>query len=143
MQIAGCLERLMWFYEGRAFTEDDIEDSVSFVYLIENTLNGKKYVGKKLFQFTRTKRIKGKKRGKKVKTASDWMTYFGSNRKLLEDVKELGEQHFKRTILKLCKNRGTANYYEMKFQIIYEVLERDDFYNDQIRVRVHRSHIKV
>jgi Putative endonuclease segE, GIY-YIG domain len=138
--IVGCLEKLMWFYEGKEVDENIGEGYVGFVYIIENTLTNKKYIGKKLFQFTRTKKIAGKK--KKVKSTSDWQIYYGSNGKLLEDVKELGEQHFKRTILKLCKSKGTANYHEAKYQMYFEVLESSEFYNDQIRVRVHRSHRK-
>lgn len=129
-----------WFYDGKEVDESIGEGYVGFVYIIENTLTNRKYIGKKLFNFTRTKRIKGKK--KKTKTASDWQTYYGSNGELLEDVKTLGEQHFKRTILKLCKSKGTCNYYEMKYQILYEVLEKDEYYNSQIHVRVHKSHIK-
>jgi len=131
----------MWLYEGREFTEDPSDDKIGFVYLIKNLKTGKSYIGKKLFVSTRTKTIKGKR--KKVKTDSGWKDYFGSNAVLIEDVKALGAENFKREILKLCKSKGTCNYWEMKYQIQYEVLERTDFYNDWIMVKVHRSHIKV
>lgn len=131
----------MWTYQGREVTEDEIESHVGFVYLITNLTNNKKYVGKKLFKSTRTKTIKGKR--KKVKSDSDWRDYYGSNAILKEDVKLLGPENFKREILKLCKSKGTANYFEMKYQIQFEVLERpDEYYNEWIIVKVHRSHIK-
>lgn len=131
----------MWTYQGREVTEDEIESHTGFVYLITNLTNNKKYVGKKLFKSTRTKTIKGKR--KKVKSDSDWRDYYGSNAILKEDVKQLGAENFKREILKLCKSKGTANYYEMKYQIQFEVLERpDEYYNEWIIVKVHRSHIK-
>ena len=131
----------MWTYQGREVTEDEIESHVGFVYLITNLTNNKKYVGKKLFKSTRTKTIKGKR--KKVKSDSDWRDYYGSNAILKEDVKQLGPENFKREILKLCKSKGTANYFEMKYQIQFEVLERpDEYYNEWIIVKVHRSHIK-
>lgn len=131
----------MWTYQGREVTEDEIESHTGFVYLITNLTNNKKYVGKKLFKSTRTKTIKGKR--KKVKSDSDWRDYYGSNAILKEDVKRLGPENFKREILKLCKSKGTANYYEMKYQIQFEVLERpDEYYNEWIIVKVHRSHIK-
>jgi hypothetical protein len=131
----------MWTYEGREVTEDEIESHTGFVYLITNLTNNKKYVGKKLFKSTRTKTIKGKR--KKVKSDSDWRDYYGSNAILKEDVKRLGPDSFKREILKLCKSKGTANYWEMKYQIQFEVLERpDEYYNEWIIVKVHRSHIK-
>jgi hypothetical protein len=131
----------MWTYEGREVTEDEIEQHTGFVYIITNLTNNKKYVGKKLFKSTRTKTIKGKR--KKVKSDSDWRDYYGSNAILKEDVKRLGPDSFKREILKLCKSKGTANYWEMKYQIQFEVLERpDEYYNEWIIVKVHRSHIK-
>ena len=130
----------MWLYEGREINEDEIGDNVGFVYIITNLTNQKRYIGKKLFKSTRTKTIKGKR--KKVKTDSDWRDYFGSNAILKEDVKLLGAVNFKREILKICKSKGTCNYWEMKYQIQHEVLERPDFYNEWIAVKVHRSHIK-
>ena len=36
-----------WFYNGKPFTSDDIGDHYGFVYLIENKLNGRKYIGRK------------------------------------------------------------------------------------------------
>lgn len=131
---------MTWIYNDKEITDEDLDGYVAFVYLIENLLTGKKYIGKKLLKFKRTKKIKGRKR--KVSVESDWRTYFGSNNLLLADVKEHGEENFRREILMLCKSKGTANYYEMKYQIQHEVLEKDCWYNDQIRVRVHRSHIK-
>ena len=132
---------MTWYYRDQVFTGLDAEGYVGFVYLIENIQSGKKYIGKKLFKFTKTKVVKGKK--KKVKSTSDWEDYYGSNNMLNEDVKTYGKHNFKRTIIHLCKSKGTANYLEMKEQILNNVLESNDWYNDQIRVRVHRSHIRL
>jgi hypothetical protein len=60
----------------------------------------------------------------------------------LRDVDRLGKDAFRREILHLCKTKGTCSYYECKEQMWREVLERNDYYNDQIRCRIHRSHIK-
>ena len=114
--------KLSWSYNKREFIEDDIKDNVGFVYLIENCITGKKYIGKKLFKFTRTKKVKGKKR--KVVKESDWKSYYGSNKKLLEDVQEHGKENFKRKILRLCKTRGTASYYEVKYQNLSSAFNR-------------------
>jgi len=38
-----------WIYQGLEFTSEMIEDFQGFVYLLENTSNGKKYIGKKYF----------------------------------------------------------------------------------------------
>lgn len=132
---------MTWFYKDRPVEDDDIKDQIGFVYIIENLSTGKKYIGKKLFKFTRTKTVKGKR--KKVKVDSDWQTYYGSNNELNADVEKLGKENFRRTILHLCKSKGTANFLEAKEQILNNVLESDNWYNDQIRVRVHRSHLKL
>lgn len=131
----------MWYYKGEEIGDDDIKNYIGFVYLVINLTNNKSYIGKKLFVSTRTKLLKGKK--KKVKSDSGWRDYFGSNAILKEDVVKLGAENFKREILHLCKSKGTCNYLEMREQIDRRVLESDQWYNDQIYVRVHRSHIKM
>lgn len=133
----------MWLYNDKEIGDEDIEGYVSFVYRITNLETGRQYIGKKNFTKVRSKKVKGKTRRKKVKSASDWQEYFGSNLTLLADVDKLGRDRFKREILKLCKSKGTANYWEAKLQMQHEVLENPDkFYNDWIFVKVHRSHIK-
>ena len=131
----------MWLYQGKEINEDQIDDYTGFVYLITNLTNNRRYIGKKLFKSTRTKVIKGKR--KKVRKDSDWRDYYGSNAALKEDVASLGPENFTREILHLCKSKGTANYLEMKEQIDRRVLESDQWYNDWIMVKVHRSHIKL
>lgn len=131
---------MSWIYHFRPVEEEDIEGYLGFVYLITNLTNGKKYIGKKLLKSRRTKLVKGKK--KKSLVDSDWKKYWGSNKTLQEDVKSLGEDCFKRQILKFCKSKGEANYFEAKYQFELDVLISDDYYNDWIMVKVARSHLK-
>jgi hypothetical protein len=133
----------MWLYNDKEIGDDEIEGYASFVYMITNLETGKRYLGKKIFKSIQRKKVKGKTRKKKVTKDSDWKSYYGSNKLLQEDVKRLGQDRFKREILKLCKTRGTASYWEAKYQMQHEVLENPDlWYNDWIMVKVHRSHIK-
>ena len=133
----------MWLYNDKEIGDDDIEGYVSFVYRITNLETGKRYLGKKIFKSIQRKKVKGKTRKKKVTKDSDWKSYYGSNKLLQEDVKRLGSDRFKREILKLCKTRGTASYWEAKYQMQHEVLENPDlWYNDWIMCKIHRSHIK-
>ena len=130
----------MWLYDGSIIEESRLEDYIGFVYVITNETNGRRYLGKKLLKFKRTKKVKGKK--KKLLVDSDWRDYWGSNKVLIEEVKTLGPEKFKREILRLCKARGEMNYFEAKYQFDSSVLESDLWYNEWIMVKVHMSHLK-
>ena len=129
----------MWTYQNKPFTEIP-EDVIAFVYLITNKINGKQYIGKKLFKFTRSTKQKGKRVKKQID--SDWQDYYGSNKELLNDVGILGSENFERKILRLCKSKGEASYYEAKEQFDRDALISENFYNSWIMVRVRKSHIK-
>lgn len=129
----------MWFYNNEVFT--DPGDHYGYVYLIENLATGRKYIGKKLFIFTKTKVVKGKR--KKIKSPSDWQTYWSSSDELKADVAKLGEQNFRRIILHLCKNKGTCNYLEAREQFERRVLETDEYYNGWISCKIGKNQVKL
>jgi hypothetical protein len=131
---------MSWLYQGRIFNEEDIGDHYGFVYILENTMTGRKYIGKKFFSKAGYKQVKGKR--KRIRKPSDWLTYWGSNKTLLEDIKNLGEENFKREILYLCKTRSECAYLELREQIDKRVLESDSWYNDWIAVKVRKDHLK-
>ena len=130
---------MQWTYKGKKV--DSIPDEYEgFVYLITNKKTGQKYVGKKLAKFKTTKPpLKGKKNKRRGYKESDWKTYYGSSDRLNADVAELGEKHFTREILYLCKGRGEMSYIEAREQFDRRVLETDDYYNGIINVRVGGS----
>jgi hypothetical protein len=130
---------MTWLYNDNLF--EDIADYVGFVYLITNLQNGRKYIGKKNFYFSKTRTVKGKK--KRTKVESDWKEYFGSNKELLQDIEKLGKENFKREIVRLCKSKGEFGYWEAKLQFENNVLESNDYYNTWIMVRVHKKHLKL
>jgi hypothetical protein len=130
----------MWLYKKTVF-EEVPDDAYGYVYLITNTITGKKYIGKKLFWFKKTKMVKGKK--KRLKVESDWKDYWSSSDEVKKDVLSLGEENFIREILHICPNKGSCNYLEAREQMDRRVLETDEYYNGQIQCRVHRTHIKV
>lgn len=138
----------MWIYNNEII-EALPEDCIGFVYLITNKANQRKYIGKKLAKFSRTttKTVtlkNGTKKKKKVKSKidSDWMEYYGSSIELNKDVEQLGKDNFLREILFFCKSKAECSYIEAREQFVRRVLESDDYYNGQISVRVHGSHIK-
>ena len=139
---------MSWLYEN-TLIESLPEDCVGFVYLITNKQSGRQYIGKKLAKFSRTtyrmvKLKNGKKKRKKIrgKIESDWQTYYGSNTELNADVARLGVDNFAREVLYYCSSKAECSYIEAREQFRHRVLESDDYYNGQISVRVHGSHIK-
>ena len=138
---------MSWTYNG-AVVEVLPDDCIGFVYLIVNTVTGRKYIGKKLAKFSKTsykvvKQKNGVKKKKKIKSKieSDWQTYYGSNDILNEDVNNLGKDKFTREILFYCTSKALCSYIEAREQFTHKVLESKDYYNGQISVRVHGSHI--
>lgn len=134
-----------WHYNGEK-VDNLPDDCVGFVYLITNLITGKMYIGKKLAMFAKTRyKMVTQKNGKKVKKRikekinSDWQTYYGSNDRLNQDVKNLGQEHFKREILYYCTSKAECSYIEAKEQFARRVLETDDYYNGIISVRVGSS----
>ena len=127
----------MWTYDGIVF--ENRESWVSFVYLITNLVNDRKYIGKKGFTFSKTKQVKGKK--KRIKVESDWKDYYGSSEELKADVEKFGEKAFRREIIRLCKSKGEASYFEAKEQFSRNVLELDEYYNSWISCRIRKSHL--
>lgn len=139
---------MTWYFQNNII-EELPEDCIGFVYLITNNVSNRKYIGKKLAKFSKTtyKTVKlknGTKKKKKIrsKVNSDWREYYGSNDELNKDVAELGAENFTREILYLCKSKAECSYIEAREQFRHQVLESADYYNGQISVRVHGSHIK-
>jgi len=138
---------MTWQYQGNIINELP-DDCVGFVYLITNTATERKYIGKKLAKFSKTtykivKLKNGNKKRKKIRSKidSDWREYYGSNEELNRDVALLGADKFTREILYLCKSKAECSYVEAREQFRHQVLESADYYNGQISVRVHGSHI--
>lgn len=138
---------MTWFYNGQVIDQlpDDI---IGFVYLITNKTTGRKYIGKKLAKFTKTKTKtvtlkSGVKKKKRVKTyeESDWKTYWSSSEELKKDVATLGEESFTREVLHYCNSKGVLSYMELKEQMNRAVLESTDYYNGIVQVKIHKSHV--
>ena len=123
-----------WRYDGKVFESEDIKDYFGFCYLLTDLENGKMYIGRKYFYSSRKK--KGQR--KKVKSESDWKTYYSSSKKVQQIVQEFGPNRFKREILSLYIKKGQVNYNETKLLFNHNVLESLNhrgerlYYNDNI-----------
>ena len=145
-----------WFtYEnGRIIEYDSVEkfpeNCVGFVYKITNIKTGKFYIGKKsLFSNVRKKLTKkelaeysgpGRKPTKKLVTSeSNWQDYWGSNKGILQEIKEEGTDSFRKEILKFCFNKKQLTYWEVHYQCVNEVLLSDKSYNDNVLAKFFRK----
>ncbi len=122
-----------WLFDGKPFNSVDIGEYYGFVYQITNKKNGKSYIGKKFFWHKRKN-----KKGRRSLVESDWKTYYGSSKVLLEVVKSEGKDNFRREIISLHVDQRDINYSEVKTLFLYDVLETRDekgeriFYNGNI-----------
>ena len=117
-----------WLYDGKVFESEDIKDYFGFCYILTDLENGIKYIGRKYFYSVR------KKKGirKKVRSESDWKTYYSSSKKIQQMVLESGPNRFKREILSLYKKKGQVNYNETKLLFQHNVLEAVDEYGKKL-----------
>jgi len=137
----------MWIYNNKEVMALP-DDVIGFVYIITHTTTGKQYIGKKLAKFKRTRtKMHTQKNGKRVKKKivsyvdSDWLTYWGSCEQLTTDIALFGKDRFTREILRVCYSKAECSYWEAKEQFYNGVLESNAWYNGQISVRLHKSHI--
>jgi len=95
---------------GKAFVPD--LDKFGFVYIITNLHNGKAYIGCKQY----------KVKAKFGDRESNWKVYTGSSKWLNEDIEKIGKEHFKFEIIAEYKNKRSLRYYELYYQMKYNVL---------------------
>ena len=92
-------------------------DKFGFVYIITNRQTGK----------------------------SNWKTYTGSSKWLNEDIQKLGKKKFKFEIIAEYKNRRSLRYYELYYQMKYNVLastlegtDEPAYYNSRVGGKFYR-----
>jgi len=132
----------MWLYKDKEIKQlEDFGETIpfGFIYKIINLDNEKFYIGKKqLISKTNVKLGKkekallpvqrGRAKSKKlVEKESNWLSYWGSCKPLLEDIKSLGEHKFKREIIMICHSKKMLTYWEAAFQIKEDVLIKDTY----------------
>lgn len=132
----------MWYYKENPITPEEVCPYKSFVYVITNTVNQKKYIGKKKTVFMRRKKLKNSKRRIKEYKTSDWEDYYGSSEALAKDIVRYGKNVFRREILHLCNSHTEASYLEIKEQLTRDVLLNPvEYYNAYVGCRLNRTHL--
>lgn len=133
-----------WKLPGGEYLESPPEGYVGFIYKI--TFPNREgeicyYIGKKVFEFTKKKKItkkkiketKTRKRVERVKTDSNWQNYWGSSKLLKEYIEERGgTDGFQRYIIMLCKDKTSLTYREVEALIKHDVLFDEYSWNGQI-----------
>ena len=136
-----------WTYNKKEI--EDLSDfpkpTFGFVYKITHKKSNKSYIGKKvLFHNRKTKLTKkdlsvyegvvGRKPSYKIITKeSDWKSYWGSNKPLLELLKSEPQNQFTKEVLIFAPTKKLLTYYESQILFVYRVLEEPEmYYNDNI-----------
>ncbi len=131
----------MWLYKGQQIkTREDLpEEAVGFVYRIFNRTNNKTYIGKKILLNKRTRPpLKGYKRKRVDYVESNWKTYTGSN----VETKKWNIEDCYREIMYICFNRTMMSYRETMLQFQENVLENDNYVNDNILGKYYKKKIQ-
>ena len=135
-----------WLYQNKEISliEDLPQETFGFIYITTHIPSGVSYIGKKSLYHNIKRKLTKKElaeqtgRGRKpttqvVQKESDWKTYYGSTKQIVTLIKEGKQDEFERHILICAYTKKQLTYYEIKYQMIYEVLEKPDkFYNDNI-----------
>lgn len=143
-----------WYYKSKCVKKQP-KDYYGFIYKIiaigENLptdIQGKIYIGKKAFTHTTKRKLSKKKklalktraRSEKVVVDSKWMSYWGSSKELIEDIKKYGEENFERKIIHLVYTKSECNYYEAVEIIRHRVLmPYINSYNKWLSVKVFKN----
>ena len=106
-----------------------------FVYIITNLQTTKAYIGCKQYM------IKAKFGEKE----SNWRVYTGSSKWLNQDIEKIGKKHFKFEIIAEYKNRRSLRYYDLYYQMKYNVLastlegtDEPAYYNSRVGGKFYR-----
>jgi len=141
----------MWKYQNQEInsSEQFPEGTFGYVYKITHIPTGRIYIGRKQLSSNRkaklTKKEKSltenkRKRFKRVIKETDWLNYWGSSEELKTDVERLGKENFEREIVCFCKSKMDLSYWEVHFQIKYDVLFKDS-YNKNILGKFYKGKI--
>jgi len=138
---------MIWsHFTGTGFITVDKPPKGSFGFVYEITFkDGMKYIGRKQFWSTRKKRFgkrkiaamtdKRLKKYEMVTTESNWKEYATSNPTAKKRI-ERGDAHT-RVILCFATNKQMLSYKEEYYLFLNRVIEKKDYYNDNIAGRYY------
>lgn len=141
----------MWLYKEQVIEkiEDMPLDTFGFIYITTHISSGVSYIGKKSLLHNIKRKLTKKEiaeqtgRGRKsttqvVQKESDWKTYYGSAKPIVELIKGGKQEEFTREILQFVSNKKLLTYFECKYLFMNGVLEHPErYYNRDILGKFH------
>lgn len=88
----------------------EIINPYGFIYITTNMINGKRYIGQKMFR-------------------EKWKGYLGSGIHLKRAIKKYGRENFVRNIVEIAYSKEDLDRLEKEWINNYNAVENDDFYN--------------
>jgi len=136
----------MWLYKEKVINsiEEMPQGTFGFIYITTHKPSGISYIGKKSLYHNVKRKLTKKElaeqtgRGRKpttqvVQKESDWKTYYGSTKQIVELIKGGKQEDFTREILQFVFNKKLLTYHECKYLFSYGVLEHPQkYFNDNI-----------
>ena len=92
--------------------EIEIIDPYGFIYLTTNIINGKKYIGQRVFD-----------------ERCNWKTYLGSGKHFKRAVNKYGRENFSREIVSIAYSKEEINLLEIEFIKNHDAVKSEDYYN--------------
>lgn len=116
---------------------DYVNNQLGFIYIITNTINNKKYIGKKQMRTIKKRPpLKGKKNRRCEQIETDWKSYTSSSNDVNSDIIKYGKDKFKFQIIQFCNSKWELAYHEARLQFELNVLLKEDYYNGIINLRI-------
>ena len=100
----------MKFLQVKLTQSEEVDFMYGFIYETTNLINGKKYIGKRVY-------TKG------------WENYLGSGVLLKLAIEKYGKENFKRIILKECPDSATLEQEEKYYISLYNAVSNPAYYN--------------
>ena len=144
------MEDNCWMLQGECCFEPP-SGYYGFIYKITDD-QGRVYFGKKAFFHNQKKKItkkvikatKTRKRVERVQKDSEWLSYWGSCKPLLQYMEDFPSRisQYKREILVLCKDKANLSYWEMVVLVKENVLFRGDCWNSNVSGKYFKGKIQ-
>lgn len=90
----------------------EIQEPYGFIYITTNMVNGKRYIGQKMFY--------GKKK---------WQNYLGSGKLLKKAIKKYEKENFTRDIVDIAYSQDELDKLEIEWIKNYNAIEDENYYN--------------